>query len=83
MNSFPSINMKATGENIRQLRTQTGISVKNLQELLGLDSPQTIYKWQRGENLPTIENLMALSELFGVPIEEIIISNDNNEGDRQ
>lgn len=70
--SIPVVNMPRTGENIRRLRKQNGMSVKNLQEVFGFATPQAIYKWQQGSSLPSIDNLLVLSNLFGVPMEEII-----------
>ena len=70
----PVVDMKLTGKNIAALRKQRGISVRELQEMLGFATPQSIYKWQRGETLPTIENLIALSCIFSVPVDEIIAS---------
>ena len=70
----PVVDMKLTGKNIAALRKQRGISVRELQEMLGFATPQSIYKWQRGETLPTIENLIALSYIFSVPVDEIIAS---------
>ncbi len=68
------VDMKLTGENISILRKQRGISVRELQNMLGFATPQSIYKWQRGETLPTIENLYALSRILSVPIEEILVA---------
>ena len=42
---IPVVNLKQTGQNICFLREQSGISVKELQLLLGFATPQTIYKW--------------------------------------
>ncbi|MCV2231547.1 hypothetical protein N7548_01720 [Acholeplasma manati] len=44
--TFPRINMKATGKNIESLRKQKNLSVKEIQEVFGFESPQAIYKWQ-------------------------------------
>ena len=68
----PVVNMKVTGQNITALRNQRGISVRDLQQMLGFSTPQSIYKWQRGETLPTIENLVALSCILAVPMDEIL-----------
>ena len=64
--------MKLTGQNIASLRTQRGISVRDLQLMLGFTTPQSIYKWQRGETLPTIENLAALACILDVTIDAIV-----------
>ncbi len=79
---FPVINMTATGANIRRLREERNLSVADLQEYFGFEAPQAIYKWQRGETLPSTDNLLALGHLLNVSMEEILITNldgENNE----
>lgn len=71
---FPVVNMKQTGRNITMLREQRGISVKQLQCMMGFATPQAIYKWQHGESLPTVDNLVALSVIFSVPIDAILVT---------
>jgi len=73
MSILPMINMNKTGENICALRVQKGLSVRKLQSKLGFATPQAIYKWQQGLTLPSIDNLVALSVLFEVPIECILV----------
>ena len=70
---FPVIDMAATGSVIKALREQNGYSVQDVQEYFGFDQPQAIYKWQRGETLPTVDNLYALSTLLGAPIKDILV----------
>ena len=70
---FPTINLLKTGENILALREKKGLSVRDLQQMLGFATPQAIYKWQRGNSLPTIDNLVVLSAVFRVPIDEILV----------
>ena len=66
--------MRRTGERISQLREARGLTVRQLQRLLGFATPQAIYKWQHGETLPTIDNLVALSAILNVPIQEILVT---------
>lgn len=73
MNQIPKVNLKKTGTNIYRLRQEAGISVRELQLILGLGSAQAIYKWQNGESLPTVDNLVILAAVLGVSIEQIII----------
>lgn len=70
---YPIIDMEATGNNIRHLRIEKGVSVKELSQFLGLSDVRAVYKWQRGETLPSIDNLLALSILLEVPIDQILI----------
>ena len=71
--SFPVIDPAATGNNIRRLRIERGLSVRDLQSYFGFEEPRAIYKWQKGETLPTVDNLYALGALLGVPIDAILI----------
>ena len=73
MFNYPSIDPEATGRNIGQLRIAAGLSVKDLQDIFGFGTPQAIYKWQRGTALPSVDNLVVLSAVFGVPIDEILV----------
>ena len=66
----PFVDMKLTGQNISALREQRGLSVRDLQNLLGFATPQSIYKWQRGETLPTLENLAALACILDVSMDD-------------
>lgn len=73
MITMPTINMVATGKNIMRLRELAGLSVKDLAEIFGFTTPQAIYKWQHGTAMPTIDNLVVLAAVFGVPMDEIIV----------
>ena len=72
---YPSIDLVKTGNNITRLMKEKNIKVSDLQEAFGFEYPQAIYKWKRGECLPTIDNLIVLSSIFGVPIDKIIVTN--------
>ena len=70
---FPVIDLAATGNNIRRLRMERGLTVRDLQSYFGFEEPRAIYKWQKGESLPTVDNLYALGKLFGVPMDQILV----------
>ena len=76
---YPVIDVLATGRNIMRLRQDKGLSVTDLQDFLGFEAPQAIYKWQSGKNLPSTDNLYALSVLFEVTIEDILIPRSSSE----
>jgi len=63
----------ATGENIMRLRKERGLSVRDLQAYFGFEEPQAIYKWQRGQSLPSVDNLYALGALLEISMDEILI----------
>ena len=72
---YPVIDLQKTGRRIKELREERGISVRQLQGFLGFEQPQAIYKWQKGECLPTFDNMYAMSCYFGVGIDEILVGN--------
>lgn len=69
---IPIINVPQTGANINSLRKKANLSVKNIQKVFKFETPQAIYKWIHGRNLPTVDNLIILAEIFGVTIEDIL-----------
>lgn len=73
MVNLPTIDMIRTGQNINRLRKQTGLSVRDLQDIFGFATPQAIYKWQQGVALPTIDNLVALAAVLQVRLDDILV----------
>jgi predicted transcriptional regulator len=71
--SYPVIDTKATGSNIKRLREHAGVSVKEMQTLFNFESPQAVYKWQWGKSLPTVDEFVVLARMFDTPIEKIIV----------
>lgn len=65
--------MEKTGQNIKRLRKQAGLSIKDIQYVFGFTTPQAIYKWQRGLSLPTVDNMVVLAALFDVKVDDILI----------
>ena len=68
-----TIDVVKTGQNIRYLRKKTGLRVRELQEVLGFTTPQSIYHWEHGRALPTVDNLVILSRILGVSVDDILI----------
>ena len=73
MFTLPTIDTVGTGIRIMDLRKKAGLSVKDLQMMLGFATPNAIYKWQNGAAMPTLDNLIVLAAIFDVPIDDIIV----------
>ena len=73
MDNMPVIDMTATGMNIARLRINAGLTVRDLQTIFGFSTPQAIYKWQRGDAMPTLDNMLVLATVFGVTIDDILV----------
>lgn len=67
------IDVRETGHHIKMLCEQNKITPAILQDVLKLKSPQAVYKWFRGESLPSAEHLFVLAELVDKPVEELIV----------
>ena len=74
MINIPTVDLARTGANIVKLRKAAGLSVADIQMVFGFHSPQAIYKWQNGAALPTVDNLIVLAALFGVLIDDILVT---------
>ena len=70
MFNIPTVNIKATGENIIRLRKQAGLSVKDIQAVCGFSTPQAIYKWFNGRSLPSTDTLVVLSKALDIEIDK-------------
>ena len=58
-------------EKIVELRKQKGLSQEELAEQLGV-SRQAVSRWELGQTLPDIPNLLQLCELFGVSADYLV-----------
>lgn len=68
-----------TANRLQQLRKENGYSQEVLAERLGL-SRQSVSKWERGESSPEIDNLIALSKIYGLTVDELLDVNGENAG---
>ena len=65
--------MIETGKHLKKLAQRKGYSAKDIQKYLGLSCPQPVYRWYKGVILPSVDNLMRLSELYQVHMEELLV----------
>lgn len=56
---------------LQTLRKQHGFSQEQLADLLGI-SRQAVSKWESGQSLPDIDNLVRLSELYGESLDSLV-----------
>ena len=70
---YPVIDMHATGTHINELMDARELSVQDVQNAIGLASPQAVYRWLCGSNLPSVDNLFALSRYLDVQMEDVLV----------
>ena len=56
-----------------ELRKQKGLSQEELANRLNV-SRQTVSKWEVGESAPDMEKLAAISELFDISLDELVLN---------
>ena len=72
---MPTIDMTATGTNIKNLIKQKGMTITDVQKIFGFNNPGAIYKWFHGAALPTIDNLVVLAAALDIKIDDIFVLN--------
>ena len=65
------MNAKKLGQFICTLRQEKGLTQKNLADMLGV-TDKAVSRWETGRNLPDIDILLEMAELFNVELIEII-----------
>ena len=63
---YLSIRQKETGNQIKRLLKENGYTVKDVQNAMGFENPQAIYKWMAGRSLPSLDNLIILSRILHI-----------------
>ncbi len=75
-NCYPNIDLIKTGKHLRKLAEQRDCTVKDIQRQLHLACPQPVYRWFKGQILPSVDHLYALSKMFGIHMEELLLTED-------
>ena len=58
---------------IKKLLKENGYTVKDVQNAMGFENPQAIYKWLSGRSLPSLDNFVILSRLLHTSMEDILV----------
>ncbi len=56
-----------------RLLKENGYTVKDVQNAMGFENPQAIYKWMAGRSLPSLDNLIILSRILHISMEDILV----------
>lgn len=70
----PIIDVAATAANIKACRIRAGYSVREIQNIFNFSSPEAVYAWEKGKYLPTIDNMIVIAAIYGVKIDELIVT---------
>lgn len=73
-NTYLCIDLEKTGRRMESLMRQRGYTVKDIQNILHLSCPQPVYRWIRGQILPSVDHLLVLARIFQVHMEELLVT---------
>lgn len=68
--------MSKFSERLRDLRTEKGVTQKQLGELLNVKN-FSIYTYEKGRSEPNIDGLIALADFFEVSVDYLVGHSDN------
>lgn len=71
-NSFPVIDKMRTGKTLRLLMKWNAITPTDIMKYLNLTCVQTVYRWLNGQNIPSVDHLYALSQLFSMRMDNLL-----------
>ncbi len=76
---YPVIDVGRSGKLLKEVCRKRDVSPKDLQKYLHLGSIQAVYHWFRGERMPSIDNLYAISRFLEVPLDDLLVSGEEKE----
>lgn len=66
------IDMDMTGKLIKTRLDTAGISAKDVAAACCLANPNAVWRWQKGQNLPTLDNLVVIAGLCGCGLDDLV-----------
>ena len=67
-----TIDMEKNGKKINEIRKKSGMTIRQVQEACGI-SAAAVCKWQNGQAMPTLDNLIILADLWDVKMDDLIV----------
>lgn len=64
-------NMDTLAANLRGERAKKRMSMEQVAKAIGVSS-STIKNWESGENIPLIDSIASLAELYGTTVDDLI-----------
>ena len=67
-----TIDMEKTVKKIKEIWKRSGMTISQVQEACGI-SAAAVCKWQNGQAMPTLDNLIILADLWDVKMDDLIV----------
>ena len=62
-----------TGFRIKQIMKEKNVGIRDVSRVLNI-SFQAVYRWQKGEVLPTLNNLFMLAQILGTNVDDLLVA---------
>lgn len=72
MRKMKVVDMDATAKMLKTYMDIKGLTVKDVSAITNV-SRQVVYRWLNGMSMPSVDNLVILSDIFDVPIDVLIV----------
>lgn len=69
------LDVEATGQRIQELMRIRNVTIRDICGSMDV-SFQAVYKWQKGEALPTISNFYILGQLLEVDVDDVLVAKE-------
>ena len=63
-----------TGKRIKRLMAEKGIKACDAYKAFGFTTTRPIYRWYRGYQMPSLDNLLVLSAVLDMGVDEILVT---------
>ena len=70
---YGNIDMEKTGILLKEMFGKCGYTINDIQKILHLSCSQPIYRWFKGNILPSVNHLYVLSRLLKVHMEDLLV----------
>lgn len=74
---FIGIDTEATGERIHALMKQKGLTIREVADAVSISS-QSVWKWCKGQTVPSLDNMVILSKILETGIDDIVVKKENS-----
>ena len=75
------IHERRTGQKMKRVCEERGLTVQEIQMKLGIGAHQSIYNWFNGRSMPTLDNYYSLCKMLGVTMESMIVEDTGDRGE--
>ena len=70
---YMCIDMDMTGKRIKDMIKTAGFTAKDVADACCLANPNAVWRWQKGINMPTLDNLVVIAKMCGCGLDDLVV----------